>query len=111
MAYGQNKASNNRGMADESPSVLGLPGRFVKGAFTSVDDILRGLGRAGGAVFSDAILEPIRGVLPGGDPGFWRNEDGPGFRSSTYEDLLKPIGQSFANTVDTIGDIAFLPLR
>jgi len=87
-----------------------LPGRFASSAVTSIDDIARGIFRAGGAILSDNIAEPARWAwsgVTGGDHTPWN--DGGDFHLSTYEDLLKPVGQSFLRTGQLLEDVALAP--
>lgn len=79
-------------------SAATLPFRYIADAFKSTDDIFRGLGRAAGAVLSDVIAEPVRGIAPGGKPGWWRDPETGQRGSSVYKDVLTPVGHSFKET-------------
>lgn len=113
MANGYRPPSKRKRDEDESVSfrsLVEMPGRFIGGAVTSVDDIVKGLGKMGGAVLSDTVGAVGRGLVPGGHPGFWQGDEsqGLGGGSAIYQDMLKPIGKSLANTADTIIDLSYI---
>lgn len=89
------------------PKTLG--GRAVSGLLQLPDTILRGIFNIGKAGYQD--LE--RSAFEGLDAVGLDSDYGKRVREREYQspELLKEMGLSFANTVDTIGDATYLPNR
>lgn len=95
------------GQPAQPPNRPGFFGRALGDTQRLVGGISRGLFDLFGGVISDFILEPIRTVIPGGDPGWF--ETGPFEATRRFSGA---VGGSLLRTgqlVSDIGTLGFLP--